>query len=152
LGFGPQALEDVSADHVRQAIDNEWPWLDGVRQRISNKLAPWDRSAIEADLGRYWRAPWGEGSVRPPAGAATELLDYLVGLGVFRERDRERIDAPDIFLFGLGLRRRGGVQAGTGRPQRGAERDRARAPSPVPQGRHNGSPCPLATSRPTGGA
>ncbi len=39
-------------------------------------------------------------------------VDYLVALGVFRERERDRVDAPDNYLFGLGLRRRGGVQAG----------------------------------------
>jgi hypothetical protein len=34
----------------------------------------------------------------------------LVELGVFRERTSDRIDVPDIYLFGLGLRRKGGVK------------------------------------------
>jgi hypothetical protein len=119
-----QALEDVSEDHVRQAIHNEWPWLDGVRARIGAKLAPWERPAILAYLREDWNASWGEGGIRPPAADSRELLDYLISLGVFRERERERIDAPDIYLFGLGLRRRGGVQAGAARPGRGLRRSR----------------------------
>ena len=107
-----QALEDVSADHVRQATHNEWPWLQGVHERLINRLAPWERATIEADLAERWRASWGTGNIRPPAPSARELLEYLVSLGVFREREHTRVDAPDIFLFGLGLRRRGGVQAG----------------------------------------
>lgn len=128
-----QALEDVSEDHVRQAIHNEWPWLDGVRTRIGAKLAPWPRAGILANLGTDWTAAWGEGGIRPPAADSRELLDYLISLGVFRERESDRIDTPDIYLFGLGLRRRGGVQAGAARPGRGLRRSR-RADSRSGQG------------------
>ena len=45
-----------------------------------------------------------------PANNAHEMIDYLVEVGIFRERTRERIDVPDLFLSGLGLKRKGGVR------------------------------------------
>ena len=108
-----QALEDVSADHVIQAIHNEWPWLHGVRERIAkDRLAPWNRRELQELLDQDWDKSWGQGAkhIGPPAQTARELIDYLVELGVFRERTSDRIDVPDIYLFGLGLRRKGGVK------------------------------------------
>ncbi len=39
-----------------------------------------------------------------------ELLEYLKEIGVFKERGKGQIDVPDIYLFGLGLKRKGGVR------------------------------------------
>ena len=108
-----QALEDVSADHVEQAIHNEWPWLHGVRERIAkDRLAPWNRRDLQELLEQNWKQSWGQGNthINPPAQTGKELIDYLVELGVFRERSNDRIDVPDIYLYGLGLRRKGGVK------------------------------------------
>jgi hypothetical protein len=108
-----QALEDVSTDHVTQAIHNEWPWLDGVKDRLSkDRLAPWKVSELQKLLEQSWKKTWGQSNTHifPPAQTARELIEYLVELGVFRSRTNERIDVPDIYLFGLGLRRKGGVK------------------------------------------
>lgn len=106
-----QALADVSLDHVRQAVNNEWPWLQGVKERVKGSLVPWvQRSELERLLGQDWEESWGATEeVRPPAADARELIDYLLELGVFRERSRGRVDTPDLFLYGLELKRRGGV-------------------------------------------
>ena len=45
-----------------------------------------------------------------PAGNAEDLVDYLVEIGIFRERTGNKIDVPDLFLSGLGLKRKGGVR------------------------------------------
>lgn len=110
-----QGLEDVSNSHVLQAIHNEWPWLAGVKERTArNRLVPWKRKELEEMLSVGWKQSWGEanGSLRPPTANAEELIAYLVELGVFRERSNDRIDVPDVYLFGLGLRRKGGVSTG----------------------------------------
>ena len=46
---------------------------------------------------------------RPPEERPGRLVDYLVELGVFRNRPGDRIDVPDLYLRGLDLRRKGGV-------------------------------------------
>lgn len=114
-----QALDDVSNDHVKQAIGSEWPWLDGVRKRIErNKLVPWKRVEFQKMLEVNWGESWSSQNpdpntdTRPPAPDARELIDYLVDLGICKERSEDRIDLPDIYLYGLGLRRKGGVKKG----------------------------------------
>ncbi|MDE2977556.1 MAG: hypothetical protein OXU63_08555 [Acidobacteriota bacterium] len=117
-----QALEDVSDDHVRQGVTSEWPWLDGVRRRLRlDPLAPWTRRRIvellDSDEVDGWAAA-GAGDVRPPEEDPAALLEYLVELGILRRRADDRLDVPDPYLYGLGLRRKGGVKVGR-RPKRG---------------------------------
>ena len=108
-----QALDDVSQDHVTQAISSEWPWLHGVRERLEEqRLVPWARREIVGVLENDWDGPWASGvnvRIRPPAERPERLVDYLVELGIFRKRSDDRIDVPDLYLFGLNLRRKGGV-------------------------------------------
>lgn len=106
-----QALDDVSHDHVEQAINNEWPWFHGVRQRTRESLVPWDRREIEERLQWDWDQSWSQGqTIRPPVATPGELVEYLLELGVFQERRDGRINVTDIYLFGLHLRRKGGVK------------------------------------------
>ena len=107
------ALDDVSHDHVTQAISSEWPWLEGVRDRLrGQRLVPWSRAEIVSLLERGWNDTWGSGknsAIRPPENHPERLVDYLVELGIFRRRWDDRIDVPDLYLSGLDLRRKGGV-------------------------------------------
>ena len=110
-----QALDDVSSDHVRQAVTSEWPWLAGVQARVEReRLVPWAYDEIVGLLESDWDADWGPGgdSVRPPERAPMPFVEYLIELGVFRRRVDGRIDVPDLYLFGLALRRKGGVRRG----------------------------------------
>ena len=108
-----QALDDVSQDHVTQAVSSEWPWLEGVRDRLrGQRLVPWSRPEIVSLLEYEWNGKWASGTnadVRPPAERPERLVDYLVEIGIFRKRSDDRIDVPDLYLFGLDLRRKGGV-------------------------------------------
>lgn len=112
-----QALEDVSDDHVRQGVTSEWPWLDGVGRRLRlEPLAPWTRRQIlrllDSDEVSGWVAAGAE-DVRPPEDEPSALLEYLVELGILRRRADDRLDVPDPYLYGLKLRRKGGVRVGT---------------------------------------
>ena len=111
-----QALDDVSDGHVTQGVSSEWPWLEGVKQRLARgRLVPWARAEIIDLLDTGWRESWGrrEGpGIRPPVEQPAEFVDYLIDLGVFRRRSDDRIDVPDLYLSGLSLRRKGGVKRG----------------------------------------
>ena len=114
------ALDDVSDNHVTQGISSEWPWLEGVRERLArSRLVPWVRKEVldlfDAGWERTWGPPGGR-DVRPPVEQPADFVDYLIDLGVFRRRSDERIDVPDLYLSGLNLRRKGGVRRG---PRRG---------------------------------
>ena len=109
-----QALEDVSTNHVVQATSGEWPWLDGVRQRLKGSLVPWSREEVVAALDRDWDRSWGTSdtasNIRPPTDSPGLLVDYLVELGIFRTRSDGRLDVSDLYLYGLELTRKGGVR------------------------------------------
>lgn len=111
-----QALDDVSDTHVTQGISSEWPWLEGVRERLKgNRLVPWARREVVDLIATDWDEEWGryDGEIiRPPVEQPADLVDYLIDLGVFRRRSEDRIDVPDLYLSGLSLRRKGGVKRG----------------------------------------
>ncbi len=102
-----RALDRVSDDHVAQSFD-EWPWLKAIKEKLhGDPLVPYaEKEAIKL-LEGLSKAKNGE----PPPFEGRELLDYLLELGIFRRRPVDgRLDAPDLYLAGLGLRRKGGVR------------------------------------------
>lgn len=105
-----RALDKVSEEHVGSAL-NEWPWIEGLKKRLMTlREVPWERLEIDRHLDHDFGGSRDEGDLRPPATSGRELVDYLVEVGIFRERADGRIDAPDLFLAGLGLKRKGGVR------------------------------------------
>ncbi len=108
-----QGLSEVATHHVTQG-QHEWPWLEGVRRRLAEQpLVPWPRRRFNELLSKDWNGRWhaSDPAVRPPTDRPADLADYLVELGIVRKRTDERIDVPDLYLFGFGLRRKGGVKA-----------------------------------------
>ena len=106
-----RAIDHVSELQVTQAISSEWPWLDGVRARIRTEIVPMSRQQLESLLGKDWDSSWNPlRPIRPPADNARTFVNYLAELGIMRQRGDGRIDAPDLYLSGLNLKRKGGVR------------------------------------------
>jgi hypothetical protein len=102
-----RALDRVSDDHVVQSRD-EWPWLATVISKLSESaLVPWDS---ERDLTKLLEEVSETAGAGAPPYSGRELMEYLIEVGILRRRPDSRIDAPDLFLSGLGLRRKGGVR------------------------------------------
>ena len=102
-----RSLDRVSEDHVAQSRD-EWPWLDAVKKKLAgDPLVPWQRERVVIGLLEGFAKD--SGATVPPF-EGRELLEYLVEIGILRRRPDGRVDAPDLFLAGLGLRRKGGVK------------------------------------------
>lgn len=108
-----RALDRVSTNRVDQVMSQGgFPWLQGLKERLSGQHVPWDsRRELERLLAGNWEEPWSRGDplVRPPAENTRELVDVLVELGILRDRGLDTYDVPDLYLEGLGLRRKGGV-------------------------------------------
>ena len=106
-----RAIEKVSELQVTQAISNEWPWLEGVRQRIKGESVPMTRRLLEHLLSKDWSRSWNlHRAIRPPAEDQRVFVNYLVELGIMRQRGDGRLDTPDLYQSGLGLKRKGGVR------------------------------------------
>jgi hypothetical protein len=102
-----RALDRVSEDQVAESRD-ELPWLDTVKERLrANVLVPWDQ---EREVVRLLEIPTQGPAPAELPFAGRELLAYLVELGIFRRRADGKLDVPDLFLAGLGLKRKGGVK------------------------------------------
>lgn len=100
-----RALDRVSGDHVAQSLD-EWPWLDAIKGKLrTNPLVPY----AEKEVSKLLEGLTGANDTTPPPFEGRELLDYLLELGIFRRRPDDRLDVPDLYLAGLGLKRKGGV-------------------------------------------
>jgi hypothetical protein len=109
-----KALDEVSRQHV-QGLTDLFPW-QGLKERLERApTVPWERREVTELLRAGWDGYWGERGIRPPASTPRELVDYLIEIGVFRLRrggavEKDRIDVPDLFLAGFGLKRKGGVR------------------------------------------
>lgn len=99
-----RAIDNVSHQHVAHAR-HEWKWIDVLERKLKGLLVPAERREVEdrlEDCGT-WDPP-------PPFHDPRDLLDYAVEVGILRQRSDGRIDASDLFLYGLGLKRKGGVR------------------------------------------
>lgn len=101
------ALDDVSTSRVDELTTQEFPWMREVRRRLTSEglTVPTQRDQLVQILGRDW-PPTAE---PPPTRDGAALLSHLVELGIAQERRDGRIDVGDLYLSGLGLRRKGGV-------------------------------------------
>jgi hypothetical protein len=107
-----RALDEVSKEHVLQVNTHELPWLSGVAQRLDGASVPMSRGDVEHYLEKDWKGVWGpprDTEVRPDFQNKKEMVNYLLEIGVFRWRGEDKLDVPDLFLSGLGLKRKGGV-------------------------------------------
>jgi hypothetical protein len=105
------ALDRVSKQYVQHAVTHELRWLGGLAIRLKrDREVPWARRELVRLLNYKFSDSWSTaGSVRPPGQDADEVLETLVELGVVRQRRAESFDVPDLYLEGLGLKRKGGV-------------------------------------------
>lgn len=104
-----RALDRVSEEHVNFSR-SEWPWLDKLRESVKDLQVPLEREVLADLLQKNIYGGKKELHGILPTDNAEDLIDYLVEVGIFRERTGKKIDVPDLFLSGLGLKRKGGVR------------------------------------------
>lgn len=101
------ALDRVSDEHVTNALD-EWPWLSAIKGLLREyPLVPYLEKEEKLVL-KLFSGFDGSKATQPPF-EGRDLVDYLLELGIFRRRPDGRLDVPDLYLGGLGLKRKGGV-------------------------------------------
>lgn len=106
------ALAEVSKDRVKELVSEEYGWLEVLNQRIKGQTMLMERSEFLKYLSiDNWTKVEREAL---PGTTPEDLLDALEDLGIFSETGDERINAPEIYLHGFGLKRRGGIK----RPKR----------------------------------
>lgn len=113
--FVRQALTAVSNDHVKSSMD-EWPWLPGLIDRLSKwtsiRQMPMERKPFEAQLRKSWEQPWSQQAdiSGPPCDDPQGFVPLLIDAGILRERKDGKLETTDLYLDGLGFKRKGGVR------------------------------------------
>ena len=103
------ALEMVSRDRIEE-LKEEYGWIDAIGRNLNGQTVPMKREEVRSCVsrGKIWDKLPGTLSRRPDR--QDRLIDYLISLGIFRETTDGRIHVPDIYLFGFGLKRKGGIR------------------------------------------
>ncbi len=102
------ALAEVSKDRISE-LKEEYGWIGEIGRKLKGQTVPMERGEFRKLIrGLNWR------ELPELLTAKTDrlgwLIDYLVSLGILRETADKRIHVPDIYLFGFGLKRKGGIR------------------------------------------
>jgi hypothetical protein len=106
------ALDQVSDEYVRLLKSREMPWLEALTRRLSQREVLMTHQEWEEILAQDWSA-WRNNpqeKQRPLRKTPAEFLEFLLELDVCRKHPDDQIDVPDLFLHGLGIKRRGRVK------------------------------------------
>lgn len=102
------ALTEVSVDRVNELKLEEYGWLETLCNSLKNQSMLMARQEflryLDPDL-------WPEDKRETlPGNTPGELLEALKTLGIVIETGDGRINVPEIYLHGFGLKRRGGIK------------------------------------------
>jgi len=103
------ALEEVSKDRIKE-LKEELSWIDTIGRNLKGQTVPIERDKLRSRIaqGVDWeKLPE---QLRDKPDQKDRLIEYLISLGIFRETPDKRIHVPDIYLFGFGLKRKGGIR------------------------------------------
>jgi len=109
--LAPACLEGarLAASEARlRELGGNHAWIGALGARLVGAEVPMEQSEFTNRVGDIESRGTGE----TPRGSA--LIDKLLRMGVVRRTEDNRIHVPDIYLFGFGLKRKGGIR----RPKR----------------------------------
>ena len=102
------ALVTVSEDRVKELTSEEYQWLTELIDRLKGKTM-----LMEKDEFLEYLAPdlWSEEKKDElPGRTKQEIYSVLLALGIIMETSDSRVNVPEIYLYGFGLKRKGGIR------------------------------------------
>ena len=102
------ALVKVSKDRVEELTLEEYQWLENLIDRLYDKAMLMERKEF---LGYLKPGLWPEDKREElPGKTSEEILEVLLAMGIIMETSDNRINVPEIYLHGFGLKRKGGIK------------------------------------------
>jgi len=103
------ALGAVSSGRIGE-LQEEYTWIKTLEKNLRGKTVPIERNDLRTEIMSMsdWKAMPKHLADQPKRG--DYLIDYLVSLGILRVTADNRIHVPDIYLFGFGMKRKGGIR------------------------------------------
>ena len=102
------SLMETSEDRIRELTQEEYPWLEALKSSLKGLRFPIETSKLVQSIKKTeWSDKTGK---KPPTYKATEVLKYLLQLGILENRSDGRINMPEIYLYGFQAKRSGGIK------------------------------------------
>ncbi len=102
------AVAKVSADRVQELTQEEYLWLQNLIVRLKGKTMLMEAGEF---LGYLDPQNWPEAErTKLPGKTNVEILEVLADLGIVMKTTDNRINVPEIYLHGFGLKRKGGIK------------------------------------------
>jgi hypothetical protein len=105
VSFGA-AIEQVSERRIKE-LEEEYPWLAAVRLPLQGQQVPMTKERL-IELMR--QVDWSGVERLPVSQDPNRLISDMLQIGILRLTREGRIHVPDIYLYGFGLKRKGGIR------------------------------------------
>jgi hypothetical protein len=100
------ALMETSNDRIRE-LQEEYPWMEALKEALKGLEVPMERQKFLAALRD---TEWNQEAERKlPDKSPSSVFNLLKNIGVVALRTDGRVNVPEIYLYGFGLKRRGGI-------------------------------------------
>ncbi|MDP5018609.1 MAG: hypothetical protein NWQ43_15135, partial [Dolichospermum sp.] len=101
------ALVDISEYRIGELVD-EYPWLEPLKNSLNGLKVPVEEGIF---LDKLKNTTWSEEvGKQPPTSKSEEIMRYLLQLGIIENRSDKRVNMPEIYMYGFGVKRPGGVK------------------------------------------
>lgn len=101
------ALMDASNDRI-QELQEEYPWIEALRWPLEGLKVPASPKDFRARLSQTQWSAQAQKTLRDAS--PQTVLELLRNIGVVTVRTDGRINVPEIYLHGFGLKRKGGIK------------------------------------------
>jgi hypothetical protein len=104
------ALMETSEERIKELTDEEYPWLLSLKPSLDGLKVPMEKEQfLEEALKPALRSDRQDREL--PVDTPEGILKLLCELGIVEIRSSdERINIPEIYLYGFGVKRKGGVK------------------------------------------
>ena len=100
------AVQEVSADRVAE-LKEDFPWLENLKTVLEGETLLMPGMEFRKKMKQLLDM---DTKVKPSVRTVEELMNLLMSLGIIQKNTDERINMPEIYLHGFGLRRKGGLR------------------------------------------
>lgn len=100
------AVQEVSTDRVAE-LKEDFPWIENLKNVLEGGTLLMPLNDFKKRLKTLLNT---KSEIKPPVSSVDELMNLLLSLGIILKGTDGRINMPEIYLHGFGLRRKGGLR------------------------------------------
>lgn len=99
------AVQEVSAYRVKE-LGEDFPWIARLKNVLNGGTLLMQEEEFKERLAEFLKTSPKD----PPVDSVDSLMNLLLSLGIIIQSTDKRINMPEIYLHGFGLKRKGGLR------------------------------------------